>query len=522
MTSGPGEQECVFCALPPDRVVVREPLAVALRDAFPVSEGHTLVIPRRHIADWWSATPEERAAISGVVDRVKRNLDAEFSPSGYNVGFNDGTAAGQTVHHLHVHVIPRYDGDVPDARGGIRHVIPDRANYLVTGPLHEASAAEGVAEEVSVVEAGLDRGMESAELIQRLLALLDDGRRAATYKPALLLALVELSVERAERGRPLALPVSDVAERVMELYWPQTRPHEAVEGTLRQATGRSSRIIDALMDLRSVADAAVNETLGRVRLTRSTEFLAARKRVADALARQPIPRLQRPGISTQGMGYPAFLYDDTDFVADRGWVHKDEEPSLTLRAGVADSLARSAPLLRMATQDVWVREVAAINRLRTQEQSLRSFLFGADRSALRTVADGLLDLGARRCFWCGGPLGRGPEVDHVIPWSHYPNDDLFNLVLSDRSCNQQKRDLLVTAQLVERWTSRDLAGLAAMATELRWTFEPIRSVQVGGSAYRYLPDGMPVWAGRDRKELFSADERERVRRTLRAFASDAA
>ena len=83
------------------------------------------------IATWWEATDAERADILALVDEVKDRLDAELQPDGYNVGFNAGAAAGQTVGHLHIHVIPRYHGDVPDPRGGVRHVIPGKGNYLL-------------------------------------------------------------------------------------------------------------------------------------------------------------------------------------------------------------------------------------------------------------------------------------------------------------------------------------------------------------------------------------------------------
>lgn len=105
-------------------------LAFALRDGFPVSPGHTLVILRRLVATWFDATPEERAAIFELVDEVKCALDTEYHPDGYNIGINAGEAAGQTVMHLHIHVIPRYRGDVDDPRGGVRHVIPGKGNYL--------------------------------------------------------------------------------------------------------------------------------------------------------------------------------------------------------------------------------------------------------------------------------------------------------------------------------------------------------------------------------------------------------
>ena len=110
--------------------IAQNDLAFAIRDRYPVSAGHALVITRRPVSEWWDATTQEQQALLALVDIVKRRTDVEFSPDGYNVGFNAGEAAGQTVPHLHVHVIPRYDGDVPDPRGGIRHVIPERGNHL--------------------------------------------------------------------------------------------------------------------------------------------------------------------------------------------------------------------------------------------------------------------------------------------------------------------------------------------------------------------------------------------------------
>ena len=108
-------------------------LAFAIADGFPVSHGHTLVIPRRLVATWFDATRDEHHALMDLVDEVKRLLDAQHQPDGYNIGINVGAAAGQTVMHLHIHVIPRYNGDVPDPRGGVRHVIPGKGNYLVAG-----------------------------------------------------------------------------------------------------------------------------------------------------------------------------------------------------------------------------------------------------------------------------------------------------------------------------------------------------------------------------------------------------
>lgn len=120
---------CPFC--PPDssRVIAANGLALALRDGFPVSPGHALIIPRRHIPSVPEATADEVSAIWSLLTEVRSGVDDELRPDGYNIGINDGRAAGQTVMHLHVHLIPRFDGDSPDPRGGVRWVLPPKARY---------------------------------------------------------------------------------------------------------------------------------------------------------------------------------------------------------------------------------------------------------------------------------------------------------------------------------------------------------------------------------------------------------
>lgn len=120
----------VFLDVPEPNWLAHNALAFAIRDSFPVSNGHTLIITRRQVSTWWEATAEEQRAVLELVELVKQQLDLTHQPDGYNVGFNAGEAAGQTVPHLHVHVIPRYTGDVMDPSGGIRHVIPGKGNYL--------------------------------------------------------------------------------------------------------------------------------------------------------------------------------------------------------------------------------------------------------------------------------------------------------------------------------------------------------------------------------------------------------
>jgi diadenosine tetraphosphate (Ap4A) HIT family hydrolase len=129
---------CPFCAVCQDCVIDENEHALAVRDAFPVSLGHTLIVLRRHSASWFSASADERLAILTLLDRVRGALDAEMAPTGYNIGVNDGEAAGQTIMHLHVHLIPRFTGDVDDPAGGVRFVIPQRGNYRSPGRIPKA------------------------------------------------------------------------------------------------------------------------------------------------------------------------------------------------------------------------------------------------------------------------------------------------------------------------------------------------------------------------------------------------
>ncbi len=120
---------CAFCKLTPSRIIVESPLALVIRDKFPVSPGHTLIVPRRHVGSFFELTGDERSELLSLLISSRGQLAAEFGADGYNIGINDGAAAGQTVPHVHVHLIPRYRGDIPDPRGGVRWIFPGKADY---------------------------------------------------------------------------------------------------------------------------------------------------------------------------------------------------------------------------------------------------------------------------------------------------------------------------------------------------------------------------------------------------------
>ena len=119
------DRACPFCHLG-DRVLAENALAVAVRDVEPAATGHTLVIPKRHSESFFDLTADEIAACHALLRSERDQIAKAHRPDGYNIGVNDGAPAGQSVPHTHWHLIPRYVGDHPDPRGGVRHVIPTR------------------------------------------------------------------------------------------------------------------------------------------------------------------------------------------------------------------------------------------------------------------------------------------------------------------------------------------------------------------------------------------------------------
>ncbi len=120
---------CPFCNLNASRIQLENEVAITILDAFPVSEGHILVVPKKHVTSLYDLPPIEQASLWQLVSEVRGYLSDIMHPDGFNIGINDGQAAGQTVMHAHIHVIPRRIGDDPDPRGGIRRVITGKAQY---------------------------------------------------------------------------------------------------------------------------------------------------------------------------------------------------------------------------------------------------------------------------------------------------------------------------------------------------------------------------------------------------------
>lgn len=123
-------QFCPFCLSEEGReIIIGNDLAYATYDKYPVSTGHALIIPKRHCGNYFDLTLEEQSSCWNLVNRIKENITDRLHPDGFNIGINIGEASGQTIPHVHIHLIPRYHGDVHEPKGGVRGVIPRRKKY---------------------------------------------------------------------------------------------------------------------------------------------------------------------------------------------------------------------------------------------------------------------------------------------------------------------------------------------------------------------------------------------------------
>ena len=127
--SDPLLTSCPFCSLTPERLLSENTRARWILDGYPVSDGHSLIMPKRHVSSFFETTQEERHDLLALLDLAQARLKTDRHPAGFNIGINDGAAAGQTVPHLHIHLIPRYSNETGDPRGGVRWVVPAKAKY---------------------------------------------------------------------------------------------------------------------------------------------------------------------------------------------------------------------------------------------------------------------------------------------------------------------------------------------------------------------------------------------------------
>jgi diadenosine tetraphosphate (Ap4A) HIT family hydrolase/5-methylcytosine-specific restriction endonuclease McrA len=413
---------CVFCDLlgaehQGGRFVAGNKHAAALRDGFPVSDGHTLIVPRRHVCSVFELAGEEQMDVWNLVAEVRDQLQLSLTqaPDAFNVGPNDGIQAGQTVLHAHVHVIPRYNGDMPDPRGGIRWVLPRKANYWKP---EEADPFQQV------------------EFLGFIQSLLEHGEFVSTYKFALLQALADLSLESdAEVDGTLRISLVSIAEKVIAYYWPQAAPFH-LGHVLRQNTGpKNAAIIGKVAELRNR-----HSTLHMARSS-GPQWRSLVSAVSSQIKLMPLFKLQ-----TVGRKRVETLY-----------ANQIVGGCIILHKGVQDCFRRFYGIVVRLCRREWLDMVRKLNNATISAPlDLAEFLFGSERNQWPGIRPILRELQDGQCFYCQQSIRRGQEeLDHFIPWSLYPNDLAHNFVLACRSCNGRKSDDLAMVEALDRWVERN-------------------------------------------------------------------
>ncbi|MBS1119892.1 MAG: endonuclease [Deltaproteobacteria bacterium] len=338
---------------------------------------------------------------------------------------------------------------------------------------------------------------DTVAFAEKVLALLQQGSFTATYKYAVLIGLIDLSLEgyTAAGLPPESITTPQLAEVVVRLYWPQVAPFEAIDGgVLRQNTRGQAEIVRLVAQARAHLGGGGGAPIERVRRQAPKEYQRLIRDVEWKLVEMPLPRLQEfPN------GPDRFIYEIAwDRDVTRGEFNDATRfPNvIRFRPGVAAHLIRLDGLLRPLLYRAWAMQVAAINRL--PETRLETHLFGVDRTALRPVLTGLAELQQGRCFYCDGRL-RSPEVDHFLPWARVSLDAIENLVVADEACNGQKTDHLAASAHVRRWRERLEAQdrLREIADHASWETSPARTLGVARALYLPLTAGARLWSRAD-------------------------
>ena len=300
--------------------------------------------------------------------------------------------------------------------------------------------------------------------------MLNEGDFSATYKFALLNALADLSVEREPAADgTLVLPLSAIAEKFIEFYWPQARPFDAVHGdatVLLQNTGRQAAVLTTLVEQH-----AKHCTLGVAR--RSNEWPDLVNRVSRIILVMPLWKLQTVGSDTD-----EFLYQRSEF----------QNGKIQLCPGVAVAFRSLHGIVLDAVRGAWMRQIACIgaNRRMLGDADLATFLFGSERRSLAPFARVLRDHQKGICHYCQRAISGPGVVDHFIAWSRYPVDLSHNLVLSHAGCNGSKREFLAHPRHLESWRASNIersGELVERLDESKLSHDLKRSVAIAWWAY---------------------------------------
>lgn len=360
---------------------------------------------------------------------------------------------------------------------------------------------------------------------EQLLELLNSARLSTTYKLATLMALFDLAAERTDPsgGAPTTLSGREVARRVIELYWPQTVPYDAVQGAPTVLRHSSQNDIPAkLASWRTAHGVGVGATMDQARGADPDSWDDLMADLEATVLAMPLAKLQRFG-GGQRAAEDRFIYDFSwrEEIKRRQTEAPGFDDTLRLRGRAGEWLVRFAPLVRPLVEARFVERVAQQNREMFDQPDLAEFLFGADRISLARVSGPLTEIQGHCCFYCGDRLRGALQVDHFVPWSRRHYNDLDNLVAAHDRCNWAKSASLAATGHLERWLARfdpdsaDAAAVDHVHGETLWPRNPARTLGVARASYLRLPPQTILWV---REQEYEPADDDRLQHLLRGAA----
>jgi 5-methylcytosine-specific restriction endonuclease McrA len=340
---------------------------------------------------------------------------------------------------------------------------------------------------------------DPADFAQRILQIVNEGSLTSTYKLALLLSLIDVCMERTALDDRAAIPIPELASKIVDLYWQQTLPYPGIGTVLHQSgTAGQAKIISLIQHFRVLLEQGQPMSASQAKTLNPAGYLGLVNEIEEQLYRYVLLKLQ-----TIGGAPDPFIYDLPPGADPRGQGSpRMFAGGLRLKHGAAVHLVRFEPLLRPLIQQRWAQHVAGLraNSMLSGVYELEAFLFGADRISLAPVTNALRDLQAGRCFYCRREVLRDRHVDHFIPWSRYRDNGLENLVFTDGACNERKHAYLAGLEHLDEWLDRFRPGTAAarditsLGERLKWERQPSRTRGAAKTAYLYATPATLFWA----------------------------
>jgi 5-methylcytosine-specific restriction endonuclease McrA len=342
-------------------------------------------------------------------------------------------------------------------------------------------------------------GTEDAiRFAEKIIEILDEGRFVATYKFAVLLALMDLCFEKnvSSGMAPDSLTTRQLAEKIIEIYWLHTVDYHSILAVLRQNTNGQAEIPAAILRFRreNVFDPGIS--LHRARIAAARDYERLVRSVEWTLIEMPLPRLQTVGLSRDPFIYEINWNENVRYRDVRG----NFDNLIRFKPGAGECFIQLNGLLRPFIQKKWASMVARINKL--QENQLEDFLFGVERISSARIRGGLWEIQGKTCFYCADRIPepiRG-EVDHFLPWSRYPDNGIENLVVAHKRCNSEKRDFLAATDHVERWKSRFAlpagmsSDLSTLSDSVGWERDPGKTLGAARGLYLRLHSDARLWS----------------------------